>query len=278
MQSVLRDLAMWLRPPGWPALAEGVRRRVRALAWFAIAAQALFVAGWIIAGALEPGYSPVRMYVSELGRRGAAHPWIFDLSTVVWGLGFIALGIAMLPALEERPWRRVAPGLFVLAGILAIALAPLRLDCAASVNHLCSVQQKAGLLSWREYGHVWTAFGLEVTLLLTPFALAHALWPGRLARLTLLGASVVAMLLVLFLFVGISVGAHTHHGGPDGLWQRFWLAVVHVWVLLCATALILEATSRPVISTRRSRPGTNAPAIWALRPNRPPKVRPKSDA
>ncbi len=56
----------------------------------------------ILAGSLERGYSPVRQYVSELGRIGAAHPWIFDLATVVWGAGFIALAEAMRRVLATR--------------------------------------------------------------------------------------------------------------------------------------------------------------------------------
>lgn len=245
---VVRDLATWLRPAGWPALTEDARRRVRALAWYAIAAQALFVAGWIIAGALEPGYSAMRMYVSDLGRRGAAHPWIFDVSVVVWGLGFIALGIAMLPALEGRPWRRVAPSLFVLAGVFAIALAPLRLDCADSVSHLCRMREAAGALSWRHYGHLWSSFALQIALLLTPLALARALWPARLARLVLGGGAVVATLwFVSFLSTGDS-------GVDVGLWQRIWLLPVHGWVLLCAAALILEAS--PGWPPRGERPRT----------------------
>jgi hypothetical protein len=215
---------------------------VRALAWLAIAAQALFVAGWIVAGALEPGYSALRMYVSELGRHGAAHPWIFDVAVAAWGLGFIALGIALLPALERRPWRRVAPSLFVLAGVLAIALGPLRLDCASTVNHLCYAREKAGSLSWREYGHIDVSFALEAVLLLTPFALARSLWPGRLARLTLLGGALVALVLFVLFSVGLSAGAHTHRGDLTGLWQRIALLVVHVWVALCAVALIVEAS------------------------------------
>lgn len=60
--TMLRDFAGWLRPAGWPALPAAVRVRVRALAWLAIAAQVVFVAGWIIAGGLEPHYSPLRSY------------------------------------------------------------------------------------------------------------------------------------------------------------------------------------------------------------------------
>jgi hypothetical protein len=233
---VLRELAVRLRPAGWPALPDAVRGRVRALACFAIAAQALFVAGWIVAGALESGYSPGRMYVSELGRRGAAHPWIFDVSVVVWGAGFVALGIAMWPGLRTRPWAWAAPALFALAGVPAMLDAPLRLDCAASVDHLCRAREAGGALSWRHYGHQWASFGIVVALLLTPFALARAEWPSRLARLTLSGGVAAAALWAL------SLAAHSDRGGSVGLWQRIGLLVIHGWVLACATALILEAS------------------------------------
>src|SRR5207237_4805899 len=140
--TMLRELARGLRPAGWPDLPVAVRGRVRALACLAIAAQVVFVVGWIIAGALEPGYSPVRSYVSELGRRGAAHPWIFDVSVVVWGIGFIALGVALASALRTRRWAWVAPAVFLFAGVCAILDAPLRLDCATTISHLCRAQEK----------------------------------------------------------------------------------------------------------------------------------------
>ena len=211
---MLRDLAVWLRPAGWPALPAAVRLRVRALAWLAIAAQVVFVVGWIIAGALEPHYSPVRSYVSELGRRGAANPWIFDVSVVVWGVGFISLGVAMGPALRTRRWARMAPALFVLAGVRAILDAPLRLDCATTISRLCRSREKAGSLSWREYGHIWASFGIELSLLLTPFALARSLWPGRMARLVLAGGALVAVALVL-LELRISGGCQEVEGAPS---------------------------------------------------------------
>lgn len=239
---MLRDFALWLRPAGWPPLPDAVRGRVRALACLAITAQVVFVVGWIIAGALERGYSPLRSYVSELGRRGAAHPWIFDISVVVWGLGFIALGAALTPALRTRRWAWFAPGLFILAGVCAILDAPLRLDCATTISHLCRVREKAGALSWREYGHVWASFGIELSLLLTPFALARSLWPGRAGRLVLIGGLAVAVALALLGGLDGWFGAHSPYSGESGLWQRIWLLVVYGWVLICAAGLILEAS------------------------------------
>ncbi|MBA3866272.1 MAG: DUF998 domain-containing protein [Solirubrobacterales bacterium] len=246
--------------PGESAPALRRRRWARALASFAIAGQVSFVLAWIIAGALEPSYSPLHEYVSELGRRDAAHPWIFDLSTLIWGLGFISLGVALLPSAQARRGSSIAPGLFILAGLLAISLAPLRLDCAASVNQLCGARQHAGSLSWQEYGHVWAAFGLEVALLLTPFALAFSLWPGPFARLSLIGGSAVVALLAVLLISGIAAGAHTHDAGLDGLWQRFWLAVTNLWVLVCAIAVILGAIpSRTVPASGAAAPVDEPP-------------------
>jgi hypothetical membrane protein len=234
MPSVLLDLAASLRPPPWPALPDADRPRVRALALFAAATQALFVAAWIIAGALERGYSPVRMYVSELGRRGAAHPWIFDVSVVIWGAGFVALGIALVPGLRTRSWWWAAPCLFVLAGVLVMLEAPLRLDCASSVDHVCAARQAAGALSWRHYGHQAVSFAIVAMLVLTPFALARAERPSRLARLTARVGFAGAILWALSL--------STHGAGHSaGLWQRIGLLIVHAWVLVCATALLVEA-------------------------------------
>jgi Protein of unknown function (DUF998) len=235
MVGSLDNVALWLRPGGWPTLDDASRGRVRALSWFAIFTQAFFVAGWIVGWLLEPGYSPVRMYVSELGRRGAAHPWIFDVSIAVWGVGFVALAIAMLPALRARPWARLAPSLFLLAGVFAVLDAPLRLDCADSVSHACKARQAAGTLSWHHYGHMWASLGIQLALVLTPFALARATWPSRLARLMLVGGSAVALLL------GADFLADFNQHGSAGLGQRVQLLIVHAWVFLCAAALIIEA-------------------------------------
>jgi hypothetical protein len=64
----------------------------------------VFVGGWFVGGALEPHFSQVRQYISELGRIGAANPWIFAIFMAVWGLGWIALAAAVVPSLRTRPW------------------------------------------------------------------------------------------------------------------------------------------------------------------------------
>jgi hypothetical membrane protein len=106
---VIRDVALWLRPAEWPLLPDATRRRTWLLAWAAILAQVVFAGGWALGGALEPHYSAVRQYISELGRHGAAHPWIFVSFMAIWGVGFVALALAIVRSLRTRPWPLAMP-------------------------------------------------------------------------------------------------------------------------------------------------------------------------
>jgi hypothetical membrane protein len=205
------------------------------LAWAAILAQVVFVGGWILAGALEPHYSAVRQYISELGRRGAANPWIFTIFVGIWGLGFIALAVALVPSLRTRPWRLAMPSSFVLAGVCAILVGWLRMDCSPTVSAVCKAREAAGALSWHHYAHEWISLGIKVSLLLSGFAFARSAWPSRLARLVLAGA------LVLLTAGIITFALHDSFAGYQGLEERLWAFVAQVWALLCATVLILEA-------------------------------------
>lgn len=236
---MLRNVALWLRPAGWPLLPDAVRRRTLMLAWAAILAQVVFAGGWVLAGALEPHYSPMRQYISELGRDGAAHPWIFTIFVVVWGLGLIALAVAIVPALRTRPWPLAMPLCFLFAGVCAILVGPLRMDCSPTLSAACKFRYHAGEASWHYYAHTWLSLGINVSLLLTGFAFARSAWPSRLGRLVLGGALVLlaAWLVTFFL--------HDSFVGYQGLEERLWALVAQLWALLCATVLILEATLEP---------------------------------
>jgi hypothetical membrane protein len=199
----------------------------------------VFVGGWALAGALEPHYSAVRQYISELGRHGAANPWIFTTFVGIWGLGFIALAVALVPSLLTRPWPLAMPAMFVLAGVCAILVGPLHMACSPTVSAACKSREAAGALSWHHYAHGWVSLGINVSLLLTGFTFARSAWPSRLARIVLTGALVVlAAWIVTFVL-------HDSFAGYQGLEERLWTLVAHLWVLLCSTVLILEATLEP---------------------------------
>jgi len=237
--TVPRDVALWLRPAGWPLLPDAARRRTRLLAWAAILAQVVFVGGWVLAGALEPHYSAVRQYISELGRHGAANPWIFAAFVGVWGLGFIALAVAVVPSLRTRPWPLAMPLMFALAGVCAILVGPLHMDCSPTVSAVCKAHETAGTLSWHHYAHEWVSLGIDVSLLLSGFAFARSAWPSRLGRLVCSGALVLLAAWLVTFFLNDSFV------GYQGLEERLWAFVAQLWALVCATVLILEATLTP---------------------------------
>ena len=75
---------------------EQRRATTRALVWVAFAGQLAFVASWVIAGALDPGYSHLEAGVSVLAARTAEHPWIVTAGLIALGLAIAALGAALL--------------------------------------------------------------------------------------------------------------------------------------------------------------------------------------
>jgi hypothetical membrane protein len=255
---LLRDIALWFRPTGWPLLPDAARRRTLLLAWAAILAQVVFVGGWFVGGALEPHFSQVRQYISELGRIGAANPWIFAIFMAIWGLGWIALAVAVVPSLRTRPWPLAMPLFFVLAGACAILVGPLRMDCSSILSAVCNSRYNAGAASWHFYAHAWLSVGIKASLLLTGFAFARSAWPGRLGRAVLSGALVLLLAGIVTFFL------HDSFVGYKGLEERLWALIAVAWALLCATVLILEATLQPEelqaheASLRRHAPGERA--------------------
>ena len=238
---MLRQAALWLRPAGWPLLPDAARRRTLLAAWAAIAAQVVFVGGWFLGGALEPHYSQIRQYISELGREGAANPWIFMVFMAIWGLGWIAVAVAVVPSLRTRPWPLAMSLFFVLAGVCAILVGPLRMDCSTILSAACRSREATDGRSWHYEAHIWLSLGIKIALLLTGFAFARSAWPSRLGRVVFSGA-------LVFLVAGIvTFFLHNSFVGYKGFEERLWALVAVAWALLCAAVLILEATLEPSV-------------------------------
>ncbi|HEX8065577.1 MAG TPA: DUF998 domain-containing protein [Thermoleophilaceae bacterium] len=220
----------------------------RALAWAAIAAQVAFTVGWIVGGALEPGYSHVEEGVSALGAGDASHPAIANAAILVLGLGIAALGPALLPVLPRRRSARAAAALFVGAGAAIAAAALLPLDCGPS-DERCRDLWEAGRLSWQHDAHLWASLAASALLVLTPFALARALWPAPVGAAALsAGTSGIAIWGATWVLFAVG----DDHGDADGLIQRAGFLVVHAWVLIVAIGVLW--------STRRERgPGPLVP-------------------
>jgi hypothetical protein len=201
--------------------------------WAAFAGQALFFASWIVAGALEPHYSHLDSYVSELAARDAAHPWIETVGLAALGLSLLALAAALATALPRR--RALPIAAFALAGAAVVLAAIFPLDCATTISHQCKTLQDASELSWQHYAHLWLGLAETVFLVLTPFALARALWPGTTAAVLLASGTIGLAIGVLSTF------GHDAPGAADGLIQRLGFVVVLIWVALVG-AWVLWAT------------------------------------
>jgi hypothetical protein len=207
----------------------------RRLVWIALAGQAIFIVSWIVAGALEPGYSHLDQAVSELGASDASHAWIVNAGLVVYGLSFVALGVALLGVLRSR----LALALFVLAGVTIVVAGLVPLDCGLSDNR-CEHMFRAGELSWHTDVHLWASLVSQLLLAATPFAVARALWPAPVAQLAV-AAGTFGLVIGVGSFFLYDVG-----DSPEGLIQRFGFLTVHVWVLIVAVGILH--------STRRARP------------------------
>jgi hypothetical protein len=217
-----------------------MKRWIRSLAWFAIAAQAVFVAAWIVAGALQPHYSGSASGVSALAAHGMRNPWIAMAAFVGLGLGVAALAPGLHVVLPRRRAAASAAGLFLLAGAGFVVIGLSRVDCDLS-QAACRTRFDAGGLSWQTSLHVWAGLVTQAALLLTPFALARALWPSPVGALSL--ASGVA---------GVAIGATSWvlYGvaGADGAVERIGLGFTHLWVVIVAAGILYETRPAPKLS------------------------------
>jgi Protein of unknown function (DUF998) len=220
-------------PAGSPAASFA-----RPLAWTALAGQLLFIGSWIVAGALEPGYSHIEQGVSELAARDAQNPWIVSAGTVALGLSIAGLSLGLLAVLPRRRATRVAAALFGLAGLMFALGGVFQLDCGMSQDR-CLDRWHAGELSREHDAHLWVGLGFDLALVLTPFALARSLWPRPSGLLALAAGINGVIVLVAFQALAASDIA------AWGLAQHVGLAVVCLWVLMVATGILHSTRDDP---------------------------------
>ncbi len=208
------------------------------LAIASIAGQLAWIAIVAIAGAIEPGYSPVRDAISALGARDAARPWLFDSGVALWGLSFIAVAVALWLDGPRTLRGRLGPALIGLTGLAQILDGfPFPADCRKTIDPGCHARELAGEVSWQHYAHGWTYFVGGICLLLSVFAMAWRFrgeerWAGadRLA----LGAGVIG----LFVFGSLFFATGDGTDGYYGLVQRLGLGAGAIWVGALALALL----------------------------------------
>jgi hypothetical protein len=223
---------------------EGKLKTARALAWFAVVAQFVFIGAWITAGALEDGYSHVEHFISELGADGASNPLLMNAGLGLLGLSIAALGPALLATLPHRTSSRVAASLFIGSGVLLALGGVFNLDCSTAVSAACEARWDNGDtdFSTQQALHAWFGFGFEILFLATTFALARALWYTPAAA-PALAAGLIGLAIGIATHIGYASESTIDEGG--GLIQRAALTTVHIWVVIVAVGILWAARRQP---------------------------------
>lgn len=138
-------------------------RETRALLWVAVAVPFLYFGTVLVSALFYPGYSHLAQYASELGAARAPHPEIFNGGVLLTGLACLAASLGFARGIGDLRGSRV---LGWLAGV-SLALFGLSLILGAVFP----------LPDPRHFG-----WGLGMSIHLTPFLLAGALWKVPAAR------------------------------------------------------------------------------------------------
>ena len=211
---------------------------IRGLALASIAGQLVWVAIVAVAGAIEPGYSPLRDAISALGAEDAARPWLFDTGVAIWGISFLAAATALWLDAPASLRGRLGPSLIAFTGLTEILDGfPFPADCRRTIDPGCHAREIAGEVSWHHVAHGWTFVLGAFALGLSVFAMAWRFrgderW-GPADRLAL-AAGAIGVGIVGALFFVVDHEADGHYG----LFQRLALGAGAFWVLALCLGLL----------------------------------------
>jgi len=78
------------------------------------------ITAWL--GALDPGYSHVRQYISELGEAGRPYAAVFTAWCLLWGILFAGFAIALVCGLGGRKGSWLGPGALLIMAASSIVV------------------------------------------------------------------------------------------------------------------------------------------------------------
>jgi hypothetical membrane protein len=202
---VIVACAMTMTPAGAVLRSD---RRAR-LAWAGVVGPVTFVAGWAVAGALTPGYSPLSQPVSRLAAAGAPQRPLMNAGFLAFAVAMPVYAVSLRAELPGRTWLVALANGVATAAIVAT---PLGYSQAVDTAHA---------------GAAGVAY-----LALAALPLAAAVPLARTGRPRAARASVV-----LGLVAGASLAA-TSADRAVGLFQRAGLTLVDAWIVATALAML----------------------------------------
>lgn len=142
-----------------------------------------FWAAVLVAGAVNPGYSHVREFMSALAAVPARQPWIMMAGIASLSVATAAAGIELARRLRG-PAATVTAVLLTLAGVAGLVAAVAQQDCSTALA-ACHAQESRNAVSGHHVVHelaALLAFVLAAVALL-PLGRARRRWPVGLAGL-----------------------------------------------------------------------------------------------
>jgi hypothetical protein len=190
-----------------------------------------------LGGELNGGYSQTRDYVSALSGRGATAAYVGMIGLLGFSVAHVAAG------LTARTYSRLVTWAFFGAGASGVVVALARISCPNGAAR-CSVGEEVptdaldqihgqAVLLY-EIGFLVGVFGAALILLRSPSA-------GGRARALVLGVLALASVVLLTLTSGDDPGGY----------QRAWLAVNTVTVLMVAGGFFRPRDRSATVASRR---------------------------
>jgi hypothetical membrane protein len=80
----------------------------------------VLITAWL--GALDPGYSHLRQYISELGEAGRPYAAVFTTWCLLWGILFAGFAIALFRGLDRQKGSWLGPGALLIMAASSIVV------------------------------------------------------------------------------------------------------------------------------------------------------------
>jgi hypothetical protein len=216
---------------------QGRRTRQRLLLGGAIAGLLVFVATFLVEGALRPGYRPWRHAVSQLSL--GPFGWVNTIALLLAAAALLAFAAGLRRALPTGTGSTWGPRLLGVAGTCFVLLAVFPDNPGLGYPPATPTQQSLPGLIHGLAGTV--AFGcLSATCLVMARRFAgDPAWRGWARYSTLTGMVVAAGYLATAVVTGLDqAGALAN--APGGLLQRAMIIAVFAWIVLLAARLLRQ--------------------------------------
>jgi hypothetical membrane protein len=204
-----------------PPRQRPVPSRTKPLAWFALAGVAVYVAIDVLLALLRPGYSLIYNAESDYGR--GPWYWVMDLNFLLRCALSLAIASALYRVVRLDGRTRAGLALLVTWAICSGLLAFFADDPEGTPQHGSGVVHL--ILAFIAFTCI--AVG---TILISATLMSDPAW--RPAAPVLLAISVAGALAYLLLGA-----AAKHHHAPGGLYERIFLGLELLWIVVAAIAV-----------------------------------------